>query len=318
MKLIRHIQSSPEWLEWRKGGVTASDVSALFGSSPYKTKWKLWAEKTGIQIEDDLMANPYVRRGKNYEHLLREYVVETKNIGIYPACAEHDVHTSIRASLDGIDKYGRPWEFKIPSKANYELVRTQREKSEPANRYFYQVQHQLLVTGASEGFLVFGLLDEVNGVPSIVETQTLVISADLEVHNAIVLKTQEFMQSVCDGVEPAKDPERDLFAPTTYQDASCWTKTATDLLPLLDQRAQLKAQLEQVENDIKQVSEPLKPIMGINKYGAFAGLKVTRVDRKGSVDWQKLLADKNIDANDDNVVAGYRKPASSTYQYSQA
>lgn len=90
MKFVNLAQSSPKWLDWRKTGVTASDVSCLFGNNPYKTEWRLWAEKTGLQAEDGIEGNPYVRKGKLFEHMLREHVVEDRDIGIFPACVEHD------------------------------------------------------------------------------------------------------------------------------------------------------------------------------------------------------------------------------------
>ena len=40
-------QRSPEWFEMRKGGITATGITAINGSSPYKTAYRLWAELTG-------------------------------------------------------------------------------------------------------------------------------------------------------------------------------------------------------------------------------------------------------------------------------
>ena len=48
MNVIDLPQRTPAWLEWRAGGVSASDVAILLGLSPYKTPWRLWAEKTGL------------------------------------------------------------------------------------------------------------------------------------------------------------------------------------------------------------------------------------------------------------------------------
>lgn len=43
-------QRSPEWLELRKQGIGGSDVPAILGVSPYKSRLQLWLEKTG-QLE---------------------------------------------------------------------------------------------------------------------------------------------------------------------------------------------------------------------------------------------------------------------------
>jgi predicted phage-related endonuclease len=36
------------WIQWRLLDVTASDVPALFGADPYKTRLGVWAEKRGL------------------------------------------------------------------------------------------------------------------------------------------------------------------------------------------------------------------------------------------------------------------------------
>ena len=60
MKVINLPQRSPEWLRWRTGGMSASEASVLLGISPYKTLWRLWAEKTGRAKEEDISRNPHV------------------------------------------------------------------------------------------------------------------------------------------------------------------------------------------------------------------------------------------------------------------
>jgi len=315
MKFIRLTQSTPEWLEWRRGGITASDVSALFGKNPYKTEWKLWAEKTGLQAEDDVMGNPYVRRGKDFEHLLREHVVEERQIGIFPACVEHDTLSFLRASLDGIDRHRKPWEFKIPSPGNFEEVRKHRLNSEPAQRYFYQVQQQLLVTGSHEGFLVFGRLEESDVGMRVVETILLIVTADAAVQQEIVARSQEFLRKVRDGIEPAKDPDRDVFAPQTQEDAHRWATASQAILPLLSRKAELKAMLDEVEAAIKSAADPVIDVLGQNKFGEFAGLRAMRVDRKGSVDWAELVKAHGLDPTDETTVGPYRKAGTKSHQF---
>ncbi|MDF5232827.1 YqaJ viral recombinase family protein, partial [Vibrio parahaemolyticus] len=63
MKIVNLSQRSEQWLEWRKGGITATDACILLNRSPYKTEWRLWAEKTGYAREVDLSLNPLVRQG---------------------------------------------------------------------------------------------------------------------------------------------------------------------------------------------------------------------------------------------------------------
>ncbi len=48
MKIVDVVQRTPEWERWRAQGVTASEAAIVLGRSPYKTPWRLWAERTGI------------------------------------------------------------------------------------------------------------------------------------------------------------------------------------------------------------------------------------------------------------------------------
>lgn len=63
MKIVNLSQREEDWLDWRRQGVTATDAAILLNRSPYKTRWRLWAEKTGYAREVDLSLNPLVRRG---------------------------------------------------------------------------------------------------------------------------------------------------------------------------------------------------------------------------------------------------------------
>lgn len=38
---------SPEWVEWRRGGLGASDLPAILGLDPYRSEHDVWEEKTG-------------------------------------------------------------------------------------------------------------------------------------------------------------------------------------------------------------------------------------------------------------------------------
>jgi len=56
------ITDRAEWLAWRRQDVTASDVGACLGVSPWKSPLQLWAEKTGQVVEQH--ETPLMRRGR--------------------------------------------------------------------------------------------------------------------------------------------------------------------------------------------------------------------------------------------------------------
>lgn len=71
----REIFDRKTWLEWRRQDVTASDVAALFGLSPFKSALQLWAEKTGLAAETH--ENPLMRRGRWLEPAVLAALQET-------------------------------------------------------------------------------------------------------------------------------------------------------------------------------------------------------------------------------------------------
>ena len=315
MKVMELQQRTPEWLRWRKDGVTASDCAALFGQSRFKTRWQLWAEKSGLRAEDDPEGNPYVRRGQAFEHMLRELVVADRKVGLLPVCVECEANPILRASLDAIDDKKRPWEFKIPSRRKYEMVKKDGLASEVVQDYLPQIQHQMICTGASEGFMVFGDLDDQRQPPRFVDYTLLVVPADLSFQSRILQEAMTFREEVLNGTPPEKDPERDVFAPTTEELAERWTKAAGEMLPLLGQKAEIEAQLEGIKSRIAEASQDVLEIMGDHRVGEFAGLRVTKVTRTGAVDWSKYAQAKGDDPKDETVFAPYRKKDSSHHQF---
>jgi putative phage-type endonuclease len=111
MRVIDIVQRSPEWHGWRSAGMSASDAPVVLGVSPFKTRWRLWAEKCGLAFEEDLSGNPYVRRGLEEEDIRRVYE-DRHGVLLLPLCAESDAHPVVRASFDGLTDEGEPVEIK--------------------------------------------------------------------------------------------------------------------------------------------------------------------------------------------------------------
>lgn len=42
------------WLDWRRGGVGASDVAAILGISPWDSPWSIWADRMGLLPPKDV------------------------------------------------------------------------------------------------------------------------------------------------------------------------------------------------------------------------------------------------------------------------
>jgi putative phage-type endonuclease len=97
-KEIKLEQGSKEWLEYRKTRVGGSDLPAILGSSRYKKRHDLLADKLG-QPEGFKGMNHLMRLGHEIEAAVRRDLYPA----FRPAVFEHPENPRFFASLDGID-----------------------------------------------------------------------------------------------------------------------------------------------------------------------------------------------------------------------
>lgn len=64
--MLLKFNTEKEWLEGRKQDVTSTDVSALFGLHPYKSRLRLWMEKAG-ELESDFVENNFTKWGRRLQ-----------------------------------------------------------------------------------------------------------------------------------------------------------------------------------------------------------------------------------------------------------
>lgn len=282
MKIINLSQRDDLWKDWRRQGITASDAAILLGRSPYKTLWRLWAEKTGYATEEDLSGNPLVQQGIRNEDLARQAFEARHDDLLLPVCVESIKHPLMRASLDGLRENGEPVELKCPSKATWEQVCAKGEDSDAFQLYYPQVQHQILVTGAAQGWLCFYHEDEL---------KEFLVARDDELLEELLQKAEEFWELVEKRQEPPKDPERDLYIPTGSAVGE-WIFAAEQYRLYEAQIKDLKAKLKQLEDGQAEQLNTLKSLMGDFYHADYAGVMVTRSIAAGRVNYKKLIEDK--------------------------
>ena len=300
MKIANVSQGSDDWKAWRSQGVTASDAVALMERDD-RTWWHLWAEKSGLVEPPNLDRNPHVRRGHRLEDPARQVLETRLGSVLLPICAERDDAPYVRASFDGLDEYNRPAELKAPGESVAEEVETGGEQSAPYQRYWAQVQHQLLVSEADHGYLAFfnprfggdGLL-------------VFHIQADPAFQAELQDRAQRFMALLNGGQAPAKDPTRDPFVPAASNDLR-WQEVAAVYGQLEGRAKELKRELNLIQQQQRELAKDCRGMMGeFHKADAY-GLKITRSEHRGQLNYDQLLKDQGIDPA---VVDQYRAPSS--------
>lgn len=285
MKVVNLSQRSPEWLNWRSQGVTASEAAVIVGRSPYKTIWRLWAEKTGLCEPDDLSNNPFVQRGMALEDDARQGFEQRHNTLLLPICAESERHAALRCSFDGINDDGEPVELKVPAQGTWDDIATQGAEAKAYQLYWVQVQFQILVANARRGWLVFD--PQRAGVPAL-EFEIQRDAAFLE--GTLIPNCLAFHEAVQKKKEPTPDPTRDLFVPVD-DERSQWMVLAQQYREVAAIANTLDDEQKAMKALMANAQTGLVGLMGEFLLAEQDGVRIARYRQQGSVDYPSVLAE---------------------------
>ena len=280
MQLVNLEQRTPAWHEWRKSGWTATEASILMGLSKFDSIHDLWELKLGLKSAPDLSRVPAVQYGVAHEDDCRRCWEDRHGLKATAVCGECSEHPLFRASFDGLTSENVPVECKcIPKREAFDDVKVKGENSDRYQRYWPQVQHQMLVSGADHAWLCFwheGLFLEFR------------IQRDETFLNALVKKGEAFWEKhIVTQVEPM------LWQPTG-EDAERWSKLAERHIADMAMRDKLAKAMKQIDDRMKVRSEQFAQIMGAQKVAQAAGVKITRIERAGSYDYKSYCQSVQI------------------------
>src|SRR5688572_26265226 len=142
--ILKLVQGTPEWLEHRRQYRNASETPAVMGVSPWVTPYQLWLERTG---RAQPKVNAAMIRGAELEAAARAAYERLTGNFVEPLVM---VDGEYSASLDGITLDGQTvLEVKAPFQGRSSQAWQCATAGEVPEPYFYQLQHQLMVAGAS-------------------------------------------------------------------------------------------------------------------------------------------------------------------------
>lgn len=148
MQTLNLVQGSPEWAAFRATTFNASEAAAMMGVSPHTTRSALLHQKhTGIAPEFDSATHARFEAGHNTEATFRPIAEDIIGDDLYPVTGLLEVDgLRLLASFDGLTMDGLTgYEHKL---FNAELARQLAENGEPGPAWYWQLEHQLLVSGA--------------------------------------------------------------------------------------------------------------------------------------------------------------------------
>lgn len=149
------IQGSQEWRAKRQECYTASEASAMMGASKYQTRDQLLAAKsTGIVEEIDGAKQRLFQRGHDAEAINRPAVEALIGQELYPVTGFSEIEgLPLLASFDGITMDETIiFEHKLSSQNLIASIKN----GELEPHYYWQLEQQLLVSGAEKAIFVCG------------------------------------------------------------------------------------------------------------------------------------------------------------------
>ncbi len=141
-KTISLVQGSEEWHEYRRTHIGSSDANIIMGFG-YTDLEGLYNQKVyDMKVED----NWAMRRGREYEPIIRELFEKETGYIVFPQVIEHEDYSWMSASFDGLSLCGRyACELKYNGKETHEMAL----KGLIPPKHYAQLQHQMFVANIS-------------------------------------------------------------------------------------------------------------------------------------------------------------------------
>ena len=269
-------QNTAAWFAWRANGIGASEAPAIMGTSKFRTAYELFRLRRGIGPPPP--PNPYLdrirARGHQLEPIARRSYERHTGTTVTPIIAESSSFPFIRASFDGYNAFDAiPVEIKCPGDTAHALAM----KGIVPPEYVDQVQQQIFVAEAQ--FAHYYSFDGEKGV-------LLKVPRNQKRIDQILRGDHDFWQRLQTGVWATDE---------WVAASSAWQSAHHQLQEALAREEQARALL------LSQMPVGRKRHEG-------NGVSVLLSQRKGRVDWRKLLSDKGITISEDQIDR-YRKPA---------
>lgn len=277
MKIVELQQNSPEWLQWRKTGFSASEAPAVMGESKYfpKTPFQLYQVHTG---QKEVVFTKAMEDGHTYEDRgIAAALIETGHL-YKPTCGENG---RFIASFDG---YSDTAQIKVCE------VKTTTEGSDLwknwKKHYKWQLVHQALVADVEKVLMVVYAKDTGASLIEVFE----VTQDDKEKLTAAWLDFAECMDNF---IPPA------LHKTADYREIESdeWCGLASEYKSLSETEENIKKRKAEIKKRLVDLADG-SPAKG-------SGISVYYSTRKGSIDYAKVPELAGVD------LEPYRKKASS-------
>jgi putative phage-type endonuclease len=251
------------WLAWRRAGIGGTDACVIMGVSPWKTPHQLWQEK--VYGNTKQLDNSAMSRGRDLEPVARSWFEETMNVTVFPINVTHKESSWLRASLDGLDLEEKTLvEIKCPNKDDHASA----VNKKVPEKYWPQVQHQLLVTGLDG--MYYCSYDGYKG--AIVE-----VARDNAYIDAMLADERKFWDLVLNKTPPDLT-DGDFVPMGGHEQWGC----------LADQWNYLSQQIKSLEAKEHEIRQSMIELSN-DRNAEGDGVRITKSVCPGSIDWKRAV-----------------------------
>lgn len=271
MNIVEHEQGSQSWLDWRRTRRMASETPAVSRRSPYQN----WEGLRRIKRGEQTKQTAAMAHGHQYEHEARLWAASETGLLFTPACVEDGDYA---ASLDGIDG-PHIVEIKCPFKGRASDTWKLAERGLIRPDYDDQIVHQLAVSGTRRCYYV--VFDSETRKGLMIERW-----ADADLWAKLQKQWDEFWTwQQTDDPDPAKNLRSD----------SDWLRVSAVFTAAKRQSDYFAKLADLARTDLIALAG--------NESAQGGGVKVSRFEKAGSVDYKKAIASLAPEAD----LAMYRK-----------
>lgn len=267
--------SREDFLNSRRGKIGASDACIIMGVSPWSTPYQLFRQKLDLDPPNEM--KPHMQEGLDIEDEARDWFYKKTKIKVLPYQVKHKNIPYMIASLDGLSECGQVIvEIKRPSWEDHEFTK---KHNIPPKKYWPQLQHQLSCNDTKVSYYLSYYKDD----PFL-----LTIDRDQHYIDSLIGKEAEFFYCMQNLIEPDLC-DRDFILRSDEE----WIKSSMAYKEYQYKISEMETEMIKIKKRLQNLSN------GKNCRGA--GISISHVTKKGSIDYKIIPELNNID------VEKYRK-----------
>ncbi len=286
-------QGTQKWKDWRNDHIGSADSAVILGVSPYKTRAELWKEKQGLSSGQIKTAS--MQRGNDLEPMIRDQMSALCGCQFVTKVFVNEERPWQSASIDGYAKNEDGQEIIIEIKCANRKDHEQAKNHIVPKKYYPQLMHILSVTGLNN----IRYCSYFDG-----DLVQFAVGRDYDFIVNLNYEEEEFWKSLQSFQKPEIDEIHKEFTKEPYMQRNDyeWQQLASRWISLQETKKLLLQEEKSIRDFLVSLSGDA------NAQGC--GLKVSKRERKGLIDYSAIMECHNITI-DDSELDSYRKQSTS-------